>query len=39
VNRGSSWNGYAGNLRSAYRSWNSPGDRYNNFGFRLVRQP
>lgn len=39
VNRGGSWYGYEGYLRSASRSANTPGDRDDYLGFRLVRQP
>lgn len=39
VVRGGSWNTYARNLRSAYRGNFSPGDRYDDLGFRLVRTP
>ncbi len=39
VNRGGSWLSVAGVLRSAGRSLNSPGHRYDGLGFRLVRQP
>jgi len=39
VNRGGSWNNDARNLRSANRNNNSPGNRNDNLGFRLVRQP
>lgn len=34
--RGGSWNNGAGNLRSAQRNNNSPGNRNNNYGFRLA---
>ncbi|MCZ0931911.1 MAG: formylglycine-generating enzyme family protein, partial [Oligoflexia bacterium] len=37
VVRGGSWDDKAKNLRSANRSWVSPGIRYHYFGFRLVR--
>ena len=37
VIRGGGWVNYARNVRSANRSFNSPGERYNAFGFRLVR--
>ena len=36
VNRGGSWNNNARNVRSANRNSNSPGNRNNNIGFRLV---
>jgi len=36
VVRGGSWNNNAQNLRSAYRNNDSPGDRNDNLGFRLV---
>jgi len=36
VNRGGSWNNNASNCRSAYRNNNSPGNRNNNLGFRLL---
>jgi formylglycine-generating enzyme required for sulfatase activity len=39
VRRGGAWSAGAGGLRSAYRSYSSPGNRYSNLGFRLVRQP
>ena len=39
VNRGGSWYGSAGYLRSAYRGINSPGDSYNFVGFRVLRRP
>ena len=39
VDRGGSWISSAGFLRSAVRHYNSPGDRGNGLGFRLVRQP
>ncbi len=37
VLRGGSFLNYGMNVRSANRSWNEPGNRYNNFGFRLAR--
>ena len=37
VNRGGGWNISARNCRSASRSRNSPGNRSNNLGFRLLR--
>ncbi len=37
VLRGGSWCYDAGSLRSALRSWDNPGDRYNGIGFRVVR--
>ncbi|WP_457575886.1 SUMF1/EgtB/PvdO family nonheme iron enzyme [Desulfomarina sp.] len=36
VNRGGSWNNTARNVRTANRNRNSPGNRNNNLGFRLV---
>jgi formylglycine-generating enzyme required for sulfatase activity len=36
VNRGGSWNNDARNLRSANRNNNSPGNRNNDLGFRLL---
>ncbi|MGM9805491.1 MAG: SUMF1/EgtB/PvdO family nonheme iron enzyme [Candidatus Aphodosoma sp.] len=36
VNRGGSWNNTAGNCRVANRNNNSPGNRNNNLGFRVV---
>ena len=36
VRRGGSWYGDGGRLRSAYRSYNSPGNSDNNLGFRLA---
>jgi formylglycine-generating enzyme required for sulfatase activity len=36
VNRGGSWDYDAGYARSAFRSWNMPGYRNDNLGFRLV---
>jgi formylglycine-generating enzyme required for sulfatase activity len=36
VNRGGSWNNDARNLRSANRNNNSPDNRNNNLGFRLL---
>jgi formylglycine-generating enzyme required for sulfatase activity len=37
VNRGGGWFSDGGNLRSADRDYNSPSNRYNNLGFRLIR--
>ena len=37
VLRGGSWDDRPRNLRSAYRGWNSSGDRSNDIGFRVVR--
>ena len=37
VNRGGSWNNNPRNVRSANRNRNSPGNRNNNLGFRLLR--
>ncbi|MCP4625677.1 MAG: hypothetical protein GY850_19485 [bacterium] len=39
MNRGGSWNNNASNCRSANRNRNSPGNRDNNLGFRLVVPP
>ncbi|MFP4307119.1 MAG: formylglycine-generating enzyme family protein, partial [Desulfococcaceae bacterium] len=39
VARGGSWNRYARNCRSAYRSWAEPEFRISYLGFRLVRLP
>jgi sulfatase modifying factor 1 len=39
VLRGGSWGNLARFLRSGGRYYYSPGDRYNFFGFRLVRIP
>ncbi len=36
VLRGGSWNDIDANCRSAFRYHNAPGDRFNNFGFRVV---
>jgi hypothetical protein len=36
VNRGGSWNNTARNCRSANRNNNTPDNRNNNLGFRLV---
>ena len=38
VARGGSWGNFAGYCRSAYRYGGSPGDRDDNFGFRLLRE-
>ncbi len=35
--RGGSWSDTAVNLRSAYRHWNGPWDRYNYIGFRCAQ--
>jgi hypothetical protein len=37
VNRGGSWNNTAANVRSANRNNNTPSNRNNNLGFRLLR--
>jgi formylglycine-generating enzyme required for sulfatase activity len=37
VVRGGSWYGYPGDLRSAYRFWNSTGLRADHLGFRVAR--
>ncbi|MBW4668012.1 MAG: SUMF1/EgtB/PvdO family nonheme iron enzyme [Cyanomargarita calcarea GSE-NOS-MK-12-04C] len=34
--RGGSWNNNPENCRSANRNWNTPDNRNNNIGFRLV---
>ena len=39
VLRGGSWNNNAQNCRSAYRNNNTPDNRNNNVGFRLVFVP
>jgi formylglycine-generating enzyme required for sulfatase activity len=39
VIRGGGWFSYAGNCRSAFRSYSSPDFRSSSFGFRLTRQP
>ncbi|TLU55447.1 MAG: hypothetical protein FDX02_03150 [Chlorobium sp.] len=39
VIRGGSWNNTAGNCRSASRNNNTPDNRNNNIGFRLVFVP
>ncbi|NMW19696.1 MAG: SUMF1/EgtB/PvdO family nonheme iron enzyme [Chlorobiaceae bacterium] len=39
VLRGGSWNNNAENCRSAYRNNNTPDNRNNNIGFRLVFVP
>ena len=36
MNRGGSWNNSAGNCRAANRNNNSPGNRNNNLGFRVL---
>jgi formylglycine-generating enzyme required for sulfatase activity len=36
VLRGGSWSRFAGVCRAAYRVWNAPGYRFNNFGFRVA---
>ncbi|MFN0013093.1 MAG: SUMF1/EgtB/PvdO family nonheme iron enzyme [Saprospiraceae bacterium] len=36
MNRGGSWNNDAQNCRTAYRNHNTPTNRNNNVGFRLV---
>jgi formylglycine-generating enzyme required for sulfatase activity len=36
VIRGGGWNNNAGNCRSAQRNSNSPGNRNNDLGFRLL---
>jgi formylglycine-generating enzyme required for sulfatase activity len=38
VLRGGSWLHLPWSLRSAYRGWSLPDDRYNRLGFRLVRR-
>lgn len=38
MNRGGSWNNNPRNVRSANRNRNSPNNRNNNLGFRLVLQ-
>jgi len=35
--RGGGWNNNGRNVRSAYRNWNEPGNRWHNNGFRLAR--
>ncbi|MDP2899170.1 MAG: formylglycine-generating enzyme family protein, partial [bacterium] len=37
VDRGGGWRSYAFGCRSAWRGWNSPSDRGDGLGFRLVR--
>lgn len=37
VIRGGSWNEHARNVRAAYRNGNTPDDRNNDLGLRLVR--
>ena len=37
VLRGGSWDVIPGNLRSAFRGWNAPGNRYDSSGFRVAR--
>jgi formylglycine-generating enzyme required for sulfatase activity len=39
VLRGGDWNWHARDCRSAYRGYHSPGNRYYDVGFRLLRQP
>jgi formylglycine-generating enzyme required for sulfatase activity len=39
VGRGSSWDYFAGECRSAGRLGSKPGFRINNLGFRLARTP
>ena len=39
VFRGGGWNHSARHCRSAYRSWDEPGGRDNDVGFRLVLLP
>ena len=39
VLRGGSWNYFPAGLRSAFRSWDIPDNRYYSFGFRLARTP
>ncbi|MFH1035249.1 MAG: bifunctional serine/threonine-protein kinase/formylglycine-generating enzyme family protein [Pseudomonadota bacterium] len=39
VLRGGSWQSNAWLTHSAYRSWNDPGYRANDIGFRVVREP
>jgi formylglycine-generating enzyme required for sulfatase activity len=38
VLRGGSWNADAGRCRSAYRRYTTPSDRFDNLGFRLLRE-
>jgi hypothetical protein len=35
VVRGGSWNNNAENCRAAYRNYNAPGNRNNNYGLRV----
>ena len=37
VYRGGSWYYFAGRARASYRNLSDPTDRYNDLGFRLVR--
>jgi len=39
VLRGGAWNNDSTNCRSAYRNNNTPDNRNNNYGLRLVRAP
>jgi hypothetical protein len=39
VLRGGAWNNNPVNCRSAYRNYNTPDNRNNNNGFRLLRAP
>ncbi len=39
VVRGGAWNGNSGIARAAYRNWNPPVDRRNNYGFRVCAHP
>ncbi|MCH5243294.1 MAG: formylglycine-generating enzyme family protein [Lentimicrobiaceae bacterium] len=39
VSRGGSWYGGAVSCRVSYRNYDSPGNRYSNFGFRVVVLP
>jgi len=38
VGRGGGWGNAARDCRSAYRVSNTPGSRYDNLGFRLLRE-